>query len=368
MGRTLEHILRERVKDARAIDTVFAEDIAERVAQFTLRGGKRLRSQFLWWGLRACEGGSDTGQTEAALRLAAGLELIQTCALVHDDVMDGSPLRRGRAAVHVDLRHQYAADDSGQSFGRAAAILVGDLALSWADDVMASADLLPPTASRVRDLWQAMRQEMVAGQYLDLQGQATGSRSMARAVRTASLKSALYSVERPLGLGAALAGADEGATRALCWAGRCAGLAFQLRDDLLGAFGEPAATGKPSGDDIREGKATYLLAVATDRAEATGDRDALALLAACVGKAELGEDGVRKVREAFETTGARAIVEERIRRLARQASRHLTTGTFAPHAERRLRGLFHRVAALPSADGAAPPPAGQDPFAKGGIQ
>ncbi len=352
--RTLEGILHRRMEEARAIDPTFAGDIAARVARFTLRGGKRIRSRFLWWGLRACAGGAGPGQTDAALRLAAGLELIQTCALVHDDVMDGSPLRRGRDAVHVELQNQYGPGmQRARPFGVAAAILAGDLALSWADDVVAATDLDPVRASRVRGLWQAMRAEMVAGQYLDLQAQATGARSMIRAVRTAALKSALYSVERPLAFGAALAGADEATTGALCSAGRCAGIAFQLRDDLFGAFGEPGETGKPSGDDIRDGKGTYLLAVATARAETAADHDVLALLDRCVGRADLADDDVQRVREAFVTTGARGIVEDKIRRLVQQANRHLAAGALVPHADQRLHELFCRVAGLPVADDTA---------------
>ncbi|MEW2390880.1 polyprenyl synthetase family protein [Streptomyces venezuelae] len=354
--RTLEGILHGRLEEARAIDPAFAGDVADRVARFTLRGGKRIRSQFLWWGLRACAGGAGPGRADAALRIAAGLELIQTCALVHDDVMDGSPLRRGRDAVHVDLQNQYGpyekrrsgtAAAQGQGFGTAAAILAGDLALSWADDVVAATVLDAVRAPRVRGLWRAMRAEMVAGQYLDLRAQATGARSMTAAVRTAVLKTALYSVERPLALGAALAGADDATTGALCSAGRCAGIAFQLRDDLLGAFGDPGETGKPSGDDIRDGKGTYLLAVATARAEAAADHDALALLDRCVGRADLTDDDVRRVREAFVTTGARGIVEDKIRRLVLQAHRHLAAGALVPHADRRLHELFCRVAGLP---------------------
>ncbi|MFD0416033.1 polyprenyl synthetase family protein [Streptomyces sp. NPDC127108] len=371
VGRALAVILQGRLEDAGAIDGTFARDIAARVARFTLEGGKRIRSQFLWWGLRACAGGSDLGQMEAALRLAAGLELVQTCALVHDDVMDGSPLRRGRDAVHVDVQTQYgtpAAGGPGEPFGTAAAILVGDLALSWADDVLASVDLDRAKARQVRALWQSMRAEMVAGQYLDLQGQAVGSRSVVRSMRTASLKGALYSVERPLAFGAALAGADEATTRALRSAGRCAGIAFQLRDDLFGAFGDPAETGKPSGDDIRDGKGTYLLAVATARAEAAADRDLLTLLNACVGRADLADADVRRVREAFVTTGARAIVEDKILHLIEEANRHLGAGVLVPHADRRLRALFHRVAGLAAAGHPAAPSAPRDPRAEGGSR
>ncbi|NSL42845.1 polyprenyl synthetase family protein, partial [Streptomyces sp. 8P21H-1] len=206
VGRVLEDQLAERTGRAIALDPVFGRDLAERVARFTLDGGKRTRSRFVWWALRACGGGPE--EAAAALRVGAALELIQTCALVHDDVMDGSQLRRGRPALHADVTAQYAGAVPaalGPRFGEAAAILAGDLALAWADDMVAALDGAP---AAVRTLWSAMRTEMVAGQYLDVHGQATSSRSLARALRAACLKSALYSVERPLALGAALAGAD----------------------------------------------------------------------------------------------------------------------------------------------------------------
>lgn len=350
VGRTLERVLAERLDAARRIDPTFAKDVAGRVARFTSSGGKRLRPRFLWWGLRACAETLDADQIRTALRLCVGLELIQTGALVHDDVMDGSPLRRGQRAVHVELEDRYSttARGAGASFGTSAAILVGDLALAWADDLVAGTALDASTARNVRALWQAMREEMVAGQYLDLHGQATGSRSLARAARTATLKSALYSVERPLAFGAALAGADGRTTRALCAAGRCAGLAFQLRDDLLGVYAEPDHTGKPVGDDIREGKATYLMAVARERAEARADHDSLAVLdAVLAGRAESTGFALDRVRSVLETTGARGIVENRVRRLAVQSVRHLAEAAL-PHrtAETQLRDLFYLVSGV----------------------
>ncbi|MEU6762426.1 polyprenyl synthetase family protein [Streptomyces sp. NPDC046853] len=343
VGRTLHEILRERLTAAVAIDAAFARGVGERVARFTLDGGKRMRSRFLWWGLRACGGPADAAGTEAALRLGAGLELIQTCALVHDDVMDGSPVRRGRPAVHVDLAAQHAArpPGPGATFGTGAAILVGDLALAWADDIVADTRLPAGTAAQVRGLWQAMRSEMVAGQYLDLYGQTTGSRSMPLAIKTATLKSGLYSVERPLALGAALAGADERTTRALCSAGRCAGIAFQLRDDLQGVFSDPEHTGKPSGDDIREGKVTYLLTMARARAEATGNRALLEVLDTRVGGGHaLTEEDLERVRGALVETGARDLVETRIRRLLAQSVRHLDRAALARPAAAHLREMF----------------------------
>ncbi|MEV0529684.1 polyprenyl synthetase family protein [Streptomyces sp. NPDC050439] len=360
VGRTLERVLAERLEAARRIDPAFAKDVAGRVAHFTSSGGKRLRPRFLWWGLRACAETLDADQIRAALRLCVGLELIQTCALVHDDVMDGSPLRRGRQAVHVELDARYGTSTSastrtnttargaGASFGTSAAILVGDLALAWADDLVADTALDAGTARTVRALWQAMREEMVAGQYLDLHGQATGSRSLSRAARTATLKSALYSVERPLAFGAALAGTDGRTTRALCAAGRCAGLAFQLRDDLLGVYADSDHTGKPAGDDIREGKATYLMAVARERAEAGADHDSLAVLDAVLGgRAESTGLALDHVRGVLEATGARGIVENRVRRLAAQSVRHLADAALPRKAaEAQLRELFYLVSGV----------------------
>ncbi len=383
VGHILDGVLRERVTAAAGIDDVFARDIAERVMRFTLGGGKRMRSQFLWWGLRACGGGRDPEAAEAALRVAAGLELIQTCALVHDDVMDDSPLRRGRATVHVELAAQYGRSGRGaagrtaggrrpprhgaaagpdEPFGRAAAILAGDLALAWADDTLAETPLAPDTRRRVRGIWRAMRTEMVAGQYLDLHGQATGSRSMVRAIRTACLKSALYSVERPIALGAALAGAGDRTTRALCSAGRCAGIAFQLRDDLLGVFGDPERTGKPSGHDIREGKPTYLVAVARARAEADGDDAALAVLDGALGDPGLSGEDLRRVRTVLTGTGARALTETKIDRLVGQSARHLAGAAVEPAAGRRLRALLSAVAGVGAwPDGADPGPGRRTP-------
>ncbi|MFJ8847103.1 polyprenyl synthetase family protein [Streptomyces cyaneofuscatus] len=344
--RTARAVLAERVAQASEIDASFAENLAGRVADFTLDGGKRMRPRLLWWGMRAC-GAADAGSTAAALRLGVALELIQTCALIHDDVMDRSRLRRGKPAVHIGLAGQAGLSpdsERGSAFGTSAAVLAGDLALVWADDTVAETALPAPVRHRIRSIWRSMRTEMVAGQYLDLHGQATGGSSAARAIRTACLKSALYSVERPLAIGAALADADERTTAALRSAGRCAGIAFQLRDDLLGVFGDPARTGKPSGDDIREGKPTYLLAVARERAEAAGDEGALAVLGHAVGNADVTEEDLADVRGVFEETGARAHVERKAERLRDHAVRRLGEGVDVDaHGGRQLLGLLHTV-------------------------
>ncbi|MDO0929056.1 polyprenyl synthetase family protein [Streptomyces sp. TG1A-8] len=359
--RVLDDVLTDRVTRARAVDPVFAGDLAERVADFTRRGGKRIRSRLLWWALRAC--GGDEPAAAAALRVAAALEVLQTCALVQDDMMDGSLRRRGRPALHADVGAQYArAARPGrvQRFGEAAAVLAGDLALAWADDLVAETALTADTARGVRRLWSDMRTEMVAGQYLDLHGQITGSRSVPRALRAACLKSALYSVERPLALGAALAGADDATTAGLCWAGRRFGLAFQLRDDLTDVFAETGRTGRSAGGDVREGKPTYLVAAARAGAEATGDRAALAVLDRSLGDGGLTPAGLEEVREVLVRTGARATVEARIDRLVAQALHRFDDLRLDPAAGGRLRELLLSAAGAtadrPAAHRAGPGP------------
>ncbi|MEU2281661.1 polyprenyl synthetase family protein [Streptomyces sp. NPDC013178] len=340
VGRCLEQIIDERLAHCTSLDTVFGEDLAARLGAFTLHGGKRIRPQLLWWSFRAA--GGEGRHTAAVLRIAAALELLQTCALVHDDVMDDSALRRGRPALHTDVGRQYPAADP--DFAKAAAILVGDLALAWADDVVAGTALPTPVADAVQEIWRVMRTEMVAGQYLDLHGQATAVSSPARAVRIACLKSGLYSVERPMVLGAVLAGADPRTVRILSAAGRCAGIAFQLRDDLHGVFGAPHTTGKPSGDDIRQGKPTYLVAVARARAGASGDTEALAVLDGCVGAGRLTEGRLAEVRRVLERTGGRQVVERRAERLGTRSVRRLVDAALREPAAGRLRELLGAAA------------------------
>ncbi|MGV9275466.1 polyprenyl synthetase family protein [Streptomyces griseosporeus] len=363
VGRMLDHVLADRLDRARLVDPLFAKDLAERVTAFTRHGGKRTRAQLLWWSQRAC-GGTDLATAAAALRLGAAVELLQTCALVHDDVMDQAAVRRGRPALHTEVSAAFAGratPERARRSGDAAAILAGDLALAWADDLVAETPLPAWTAVVVRRLWSDMRTEMVAGQYLDLHGQTTGARSLPRALRAACLKSALYSVERPLALGAALAGADDATLRALCSAGRCVGMAFQLRDDLDDVFGDPRHTGKPGGGDIREGKPTYLVALARARAEAGDDDAALAVLDRCVGDAGLTSRDLAEVRRVLVATGARATVETKIERLVAQGLRHFDGALLEPEAARTLRRLLRAAGGAPTGDARpAPGPAAGD--------
>ncbi|MGW0790569.1 polyprenyl synthetase family protein [Streptomyces sp. NPDC002911] len=335
-----EH-LHTRLREARRVDAVFAAEVASRVAGFVLRGGKRLRTAFVWCGWLAAGG---TGDPRTPLRIGAALELLQACALVHDDVMDESPVRRGAPAVHADFARMHRAGrmrGSAASYSASAAVLAGDLALAWADDLLTETALASPYGGQLHQEWQAMRGEMVAGQYLDMRAQATGSSDPAQARKIATLKSALYTVERPLALGATLAGADARAMDGLRSAGRCAGLAFQLRDDLLGAFGDPAVTGKPADEDLRARKLTGLLAVALRLAAESGDNEALAVLAP-EGTAP-GGGTVDRMHAALERTGARAVVEEEIAGLSESSLRHFASVGADARARREFAALVARA-------------------------
>ncbi|WP_151775427.1 polyprenyl synthetase family protein [Streptomyces abyssomicinicus] len=345
----LAGVLDDALARARDTDPVFARDVADRLAAFVRRDGKRLRAAFAWCGWRAVGG---TGDAAPVARTGAALELVQACALVHDDVMDGSTLRRGGPALHVEFEeaHRDARRTAGPpgTFALSAAVLAGDLALAWADDLMAETALGSPHGRRLLRTWQAMRGEMVAGQYRDVRAQATAASGLDEALTIATLKSAMYTVERPLALGAALAGAEGPALDELRRAGRCAGLAFQLRDDLLGAFGDPALTGKPADDDLRTRKLTCLLALGLRLAEAAGDTAAAAALAP---DAPAGTDqDVRRMRAALTRTGARAAVEARIGELAVTALRHFGRSGAHPAVRREFAELVGRAAGVTLAD------------------
>jgi geranylgeranyl diphosphate synthase, type I len=340
----LGRVLDEGLRRARETDPVFARDVAGRVASLVLRDGKRLRAAFAWCGWRAAGG---TGDPAPVLRTGAALELLQACALIHDDVMDGSALRRGAPALHVEFSRSHGdagMAGSSDAFGASAAVLAGDLALAWADDLLTETALGSPYGPQLAREWRAVRREMVAGQYRDLHAQATGASGVDEAVTVATLKSALYTVERPLALGASLAGADAFVREALCAAGRCAGLAFQLRDDLLGAFGDPALTGKPADDDLRTRKLTYLLAVGCRLAHAAGDRESSEALAPEAPRAS-GED-VRRMRAALERTGARRVVESKITELAVTGLSHFDRTGADPVARREFTDLVERACGI----------------------
>lgn len=271
-----------------------------------LSGGKRIRPTFAYWGWRGAVGGGEP--LAPVLPALAALELLHTFALVHDDVMDASTTRRGRPTAHVALAEQHIAaghrGDPGR-FGEAVAVLIGDLCMVWADRLLAQATVAPARLFEVRRCYDQMRVDTVAGQYLDVLGENDPANwSVERALRVARYKTASYTVQRPLLFGACLAGVPADTTLADAYTryGLAVGEAFQLRDDLLGVYGDPAATGKPAGDDLRTGKPTALLMLARQMATPAQLR--------ALEQAQAGP--VERLADLVAETGAAARVERMI--------------------------------------------------------
>jgi geranylgeranyl diphosphate synthase type I len=276
--------------------------------EFIVAGGKRLRPVFCYCAFVGSGGDPDDPMIVDA---AAALEMVHTFALVHDDVMDGSDLRRGNLAVHGRFAREHAVAvrrGEARRFGEGMAILIGDFAVVYADTFMRE------TSQEARAVFDELRIELCVGQSLDLIGTVAANTEAAVAHRIARYKSGKYTVERPLHLGAALTGRLAELGDVLSAIGLPLGQAFQLRDDVLGVFGEEAVTGKPVGDDLREGKPTPLLALAFERA-GRSDREVLAR----VGARDLSAADIRALQEVFISTGARAELEAEINRLVARA-------------------------------------------------
>jgi geranylgeranyl diphosphate synthase type I len=308
--------------------------VADAIEALVLQGGKRLRPAFAYWGYRGA-GGPDS---DAVVTTVSALELVQASALIHDDVMDGSATRRGEPAAHRRFASLHGASGwhgDPEAFGTAAAILLGDLCLVWSDALLHTGGLDAETLARCRPVFDDMRMEVTVGQYLDVQTQATGNTSLARAGLVARFKSGKYTVEQPLLLGAAIAGAAAPVAKAYSAYGLPLGEAFQLRDDVLGMFGDPAVTGKPAGDDLREGKRTFLIAAAVEQTDAAGR----ALVERRLGDPRLDADGVEELRDVIVASGALARTETRIDELTRTAIAALADVDLDPEAAGVLTGL-----------------------------
>lgn len=315
------------------IDQTSLMPVADAIGSL-LQGGKRLRPAFAYWGYRGA-GGADS---DAVVATVAALELVQASALIHDDVMDGSATRRGEPATHrrfATLHDREGWRGSADSFGTAAAILLGDLCLVWSDELLHNAGLDPVTLARIRPVFDEMRMQVTVGQYLDVQTQASGDSSTDRASLVARYKSAKYTIEQPLVLGAALADAPASLVKAYAAYGLPLGEAFQLRDDVLGVFGDPSLTGKPAGDDLREGKRTYLIAAALEDTDPTGR----ATIEATLGDPALDAQGVERLRDIIKASGALTRTEARIEDLTTSALDALSHATIEPEPEEILRAL-----------------------------
>ncbi|MDP9165489.1 MAG: polyprenyl synthetase family protein [Actinomycetota bacterium] len=310
--------LRSRRSDAAYIGADYAEMTAA-LEEFVLRGGKRLRPAFAYWGWRAVAPPERQADSEVLLLISA-LELLHACALVHDDVIDESATRRGLPTVHrhfADRHRERTWHGSPEQFGTSTAILLGDLSLVWADDIVTSADLPPDARRRVQRVWSAIRTEVLGGQFLDIVAEASGAETVESAMNVNTYKTASYTVSRPLQFGAAAAADRPDVQATFHRVGTDLGVAFQLRDDVLGVFGDPEVTGKPSGDDLRSGKRTVLLADALERADGS-DPLAAKLLRTSIGT-DLTLAQVRELCQVIESVGALAAVEDRIASLTGQA-------------------------------------------------
>ena len=347
--------------DARATELEAISPDLPHIMDYTRRmlaTGKRFRARFCYWGWRA--GGAselDPGMgvetvddLAAVVSLALSLEVFHAAALVHDDIMDNSDTRRGKPAAHrafetIHRERSYAG--GSEHFGQSTALLVGDLLLAWSDDLLNQALAAidsPEIALATRVEFSRMRQEVTVGQYLDIHEEAAWLHSsqaerLERALRVVTYKSAKYSMEAPLLIGASLAGASAEKLGALSAFGLPLGIAFQLRDDVLGVFGDSEVTGKPSGDDLREGKRTVLIALA----EAAMPTGAKTVFNEMLGDRSLSGEQIEVMQETLQATGALEKIETIISDYVSQAMDALRGAHLSPGATAELTRLAEAV-------------------------
>ncbi|MFF2021567.1 polyprenyl synthetase family protein [Streptomyces sp. NPDC058171] len=294
-------------------------EVTALLADFLAAGGKRIRPLLCLTGWQVAGG---RGRPLPVVRTAASLEMFHAFCLIHDDVMDRSDVRRGHPTLHRALATRHAPGRTAATanrLGASAAVLIGDLALTWSDELLHTAGLSDRQLTRVLPLLDAMRTEVMYGQYLDVTATGTGTVDVSRALAICRYKTAKYTIERPLHIGAALAGAERSLLDALSAFAIPLGEAFQLRDDLLGVFGDPTRTGKPALDDLREGKATVLIALALRHAtRAQADR-----LRPLLGHRGLTHQQAATARSIITATGAVQRVETMITERYGQALTHL---------------------------------------------
>jgi geranylgeranyl diphosphate synthase, type I len=336
VGEVLECFLREHASALAEVDADLAE-MTEPLVRMLLGGGKRLRPLFCYWGWRGA-GRSDCAEIVAA---AAAFELLHGGALVHDDVIDASGMRRGMPTMHrhfTAVHGQRRWHGDAAEFGMATAILIGDLCLSWSDELMDQSGLDEGRLAQARRLFYQTRTELVGGQYLDIQTRASGAAGLERARQVIKYKTSRYTIERPLQIGGVLAGASPSLLRAYSAYALPLGEAFQLRDDVLGVFGDPARTGKPAGDDLRQGKLTALICLATEHA----DPAQLTAIHSLLGRADLGQAGTDRLREIIVETGALTRVERMISNRLAEALEALDQ---TPRDDQLFRAALRQLAA-----------------------
>ncbi len=354
IGRNVEECLRALLDDEAQRWTTFDADLSEpigEIARLVLAGGKRLRPAFTYWGFVGAGGDPDDPMV---VRAGAAFELMHAFALFHDDVMDDAATRRGASTTHTVFAERHSQQlwaGESRRFGEGVAILVGDLAFVYADQ------LLQGVSAEAWAVWNELRVELNVGQILDLLGGATRDRGQDKAARICRYKSGKYTIERPLHLGAVLANSsatgstwpsgslatrppDEQLIASFSAYGLPLGDAFQMRDDVMGAFGDPAITGKPVGGDLREGKPTPLLAraveLATPAQRAVLDE---------VGQPGLSDDDVARIQQSIVDTGALTSMEATIAALTDEALAAISNAPIIVEARDELIALAHYVSA-----------------------
>lgn len=318
VDRALEDFITVEIAELLALDGELAP-VAEQM-WVSVAGGKRIRPAFCYWGWRA----SGQPDTDAMVRAAAALELVHAAAIVHDDLIDRSPLRRGRITAHEKL-------------GDALAVMIGDLMMGWAGQLFHTSGLPRAFLARAVPLWTTMGRELVAGECLEIlrTGRAP---DVARSLAIVRFKTGSYTVERPLEIGAVLGGAHPATLRALAAYARPVGEAFQLRDDLWGVFGDPAQTGKSVLDDLAGRKPTALLALTLTQATEPDRRRLHDLLGGSVTASDAAE-----VREIMRRSGALAGVQRMIAERGQAAREALETARLTPEAHDALIRLICEV-------------------------
>jgi len=303
LDRTLARWLEARREEAAADSSPEMLELVDAVGDLATQGGKRLRPALVYYTYRACGGTDD----DHVLPLALATELLHTYLLIHDDIMDHAEVRRGQPAAHVRFRDAHRSQGlqgDGTDFGRSVAILLGDLAHTWAVELAAGATSEGPRARELARCFAVMSQEVIGGQYLELLVAQRRSATEGELLRVLRLKSGRYTAERPIQLGGILAGAPAATLAGLSRYGTAVGEAFQLQDDLLGMFGDAGTVGKPVDADLKEGKYTFLI----HHALATASSEQRRTLQSALGNPELAAADVPRALSVLEETGARAAV------------------------------------------------------------
>ena len=312
--------------------------VSTAISAFLLESGKRLRPLFSYAGFLSAGGNFSSPE----IRAMSSLELLQACALIHDDLMDGSDTRRGKPSIHRHFESLHIQDELegfAPQYGLSAAVLLGDLCLVWADQLLNSSGLSQAQLKRVIPIYDEMRVELMAGQFLDIHEQTQKNTDLARSMKIARYKSGKYTIERPLHMGAALSeNYSPEIMHALSEYGLPLGEAFQFRDDLLGVFGDPTVTGKPAGDDLREGKRTALIAMTDARCTDAMREESRRYF----GKNDLDEKGVAILQEMIVSTGAKAELENLIEELTDRAISAVNN----PHINEDARATLTELTAI----------------------